>query len=161
MRFIKLAIISLFFLLLLVTLISLLFPSEVRISKAIDLNHDKPAVIRLLADTNAWKRWHPSFIAGSRYYAAQPATYRLQQSSDSLVVMEVTFNGRHQVVYGWQFHHYQGSERYTLQWFADFKPGWLPWQRMGSLFYEKTYGVMMEQGLKNIDSVLTLDGSLP
>jgi hypothetical protein len=31
----------------------------------------------------------------------------------------------------------------------DFKLPWYPWQKFGSLFYENTYGQMMQNGLAN------------
>jgi hypothetical protein len=153
MRLVKLALLSIFFLLLLVTIIGLLFPSHVRISKAIDMSHDKIAVRKMITDTSAWKSWHPTFLQGSTYLSSAPATYKLRSNTDSLVEMNVDY-GTREVLYGWQFHHYENSERYTLQWWADFELGWYPWERLGSLFFEKTYGAMMEQGLKNLDSVL-------
>lgn len=155
MRFIKLALLSIFFLLLIVTIIGLLFPSQVRISKAIDMDHRKEAVKKMLTDTTTWSQWHPTFMAGSRYLSSASASYTVRSNTDSLVEMNVDYGSR-EVLYGWQFHHYEGSERYTLQWWADFELGWYPWERLGSLFFEKTYGSMMEQGLKNLDSVLKL-----
>lgn len=156
MRIIKLGLLSIFFLLLLVTIIGLLFPSSVRLSKAIDMYHPKDSVRHYLVDTTTWRSWHPTFMAGSPFLSGAGGKYNLQLNTDSLVRMEVDY-GKRQVLYGWQFHHYPGSDKYTLQWWADFELGWYPWERMGSLFFEKTYGVMMEQGLKNLDSVLRKD----
>jgi hypothetical protein len=153
MRLIKLALLSVFFLLLVVTIIGLLFPSNVRISKAIDISHAKDSVRHMLVDTTTWRSWHPTFMAGSKFLSRNAATYTPGANTDSLVRMTVDY-GKRTVEYGWQFHNYPGSENYTLQWWADFELGWYPWERMGSLFYEKTYGAMMEQGLKNLDSVL-------
>jgi hypothetical protein len=31
----------------------------------------------------------------------------------------------------------------------DFRLSWYPWEKFSSLFYEKTYGTMMETGLLN------------
>jgi hypothetical protein len=155
MRLIKLGLLSIFFLLLLVTIIGLLFPSHVRISKAIDMTHPSDSVRQMIVDTASWNRWHPTFMAGSPFLSQTAAYYHLISNSDSLIRMNVNY-GKRTVQYGWQFYRYPGSEKYTLQWWADFELGWLPWERMGSLFYEKTYGAMMEQGLKNLDSVLTV-----
>jgi hypothetical protein len=161
MRFIKLAIISFVIIFLLITVVGLLFPSHVRISKAIDMEHSKPAVFSMIRDTSTWKNWNPVFMQGSKNYTASPANYHVRSENDSLLLMEVTYKGGDQVLNGWQIHQYNGSDRYTLQWYADFQLGWLPWERMGSLFFEKTYGSMMERGLHNLDSVLTLRNSDP
>ncbi len=161
MRLIKLAILSFIIIFAIITVISLLIPSQIRISKAIDLSHKKENVIRLLTDTSAWKTWHPVFIKDSRNFSMLAATYKVTAVTDSLVLMEVDLNAKHKLVYGWQFHHYPGVEKYTVQWFTDFNLGWYPWEKFGSLFYEKTYGLMMEQGLKNLDSVLKAENTPP
>jgi hypothetical protein len=35
----------------------------------------------------------------------------------------------------------------------DFQLGWYPWQKFSSLFYENTYGNMMQDGLARLKSV--------
>ena len=42
----------------------------------------------------------------------------------------------------------------TLQWSIEFYQKWYPWQKIASLFYEGNYGVMMEQGLANIKTIV-------
>src|SRR6187455_182144 len=59
MRVIKLAILSLIFLFLLVTTISLFIPSHVRISRATDINSTKQEVMSLIVDPLKWKEWYP------------------------------------------------------------------------------------------------------
>jgi hypothetical protein len=36
----------------------------------------------------------------------------------------------------------------------DFQLAWYPWQKFSSLFYERTYGAMMERGLANFKKQL-------
>ena len=57
MRIIKLAIISFIFFALLITGISLFFPSHIRISKAIDIRTGKEEVMAQVADAANWKNW--------------------------------------------------------------------------------------------------------
>ena len=59
MRFIKLALISLIAFSLLLTFFSLLFPSQIRISKAIDLAVKPEAIRPLLEDPAQWRSWYP------------------------------------------------------------------------------------------------------
>ena len=63
MRFIKLAILSFIFLFLVVTAISLLIPSHIRISKAINIAPPKDSVLALIGDQNRWPQWHPAFMS--------------------------------------------------------------------------------------------------
>jgi|GEM_PF-4518103 len=59
MKVIKLGIISLVVFALMITGISLFFPSRVRISKAIDINAARDSVMRQVTDPVNWKSWYP------------------------------------------------------------------------------------------------------
>lgn len=150
MRIIKLALISIVFLFLVVTAISLLIPSHVRVSKAINIWAEKDSVFALIADTNRWKQWHPAYIPGEN--RPQFSSIRIvgKTQNDSEIVMRLQQQGKPQVVNGWKVYHHDRTDSLTLQWYMDFHLKWYPWQKFGSLFYENTYGVMMEQGLDNI-----------
>jgi hypothetical protein len=58
MRFIKLALISLVVLFLLVLGMSLLIPSHVRISRAINITAPKDSLVLQLSDLRNWKQWN-------------------------------------------------------------------------------------------------------
>jgi hypothetical protein len=145
-RFIKLAIISFVLLFGLVTAISLLIPSTVRISKAIDLRASKDSVRTLLTDTAHWRAWHPAYQNNRQ----QQASITITSVTDSLVTATISSPGKNSLLNGWQFYAHGNRESYTLQWYIDFKLRWYPWEKFGSLFYEATYGQMLEQGLSNI-----------
>ena len=146
MKIIKLALISFVLIFGLLTAISLLIPSRVRISKAIDLHVPKDSVRTLITDTTQWKTWHPVYSGGRQ----QQATIAFNTVSDSLITATISSPGKNSLVNGWQFYSHPGRESYTLQWYIDFKLHWYPWEKFGSLFYESTYGKMIEQGLSNI-----------
>lgn len=137
------------FLFLTATAISLFIPSHVRISKAINLHAAGAPVLALVADTTQWPQWHPAFIPNdSVRFPAITITKTAQ--SDSEVVMQLRQNGKTPVTNGWRLYSHAGSDSLTLQWYMDFHLKWYPWQKFGALFYENTYGTMMEQGLANI-----------
>ena len=50
----------------------------------------------------------------------------------------------------WQAIPYTQSDSVTLQWYLHFKLRWYPWEKFGSLLYEKSYGQQMETGLQNL-----------
>ncbi len=147
MRLIKLGLISVFFLFLVVTAISLLFPSEVRISKAININGHKDSIFALISDTAKWKEWHPAFMPNDSLEDFPPIHIVKKSQSDSDIVMHLQQADKPEVINGWQIHSYQHVDSLTLQWYMDFHLQWYPWKKFGSLFFEKTYGIMMEQGL--------------
>jgi hypothetical protein len=148
-RLIKLALISIIFLFLVVTAISLLIPSHIRISKAINLHGEKDSIFALIVDTTRWKEWHPAFIPNDSLNFPSIQIVPIVRN-DSEVVMNLQQNRKQKVVNGWKIYQHKGVDSLTLQWYMDFQLKWYPWKKFGSLFFENTYGVMMEQGLGNI-----------
>jgi hypothetical protein len=151
MRIIKLAIISFVFFFLLLTAFSLLVPSHVRISKAVNIGAEKESIFSLITDTTKWKDWHPGFQKNVQQQSNSSSIIITPVvQNDSLIIMNLNSVNRKTMVNGWQVYYYASTDSLTLQWYMDFHLQWYPWQKFGSLFYEKTYGVMMEQGLSNI-----------
>lgn len=150
MRVIKLFLISVVFLFLVVTAISLLIPSHIRISKAINIHGAKDSVFSLVEDTVRWKEWHPAFMRGDSMPSIPQIHIVSRSKSDSNIIMHLQQQGKAEVVNGWQVFEHPGADSLTLQWYMDFHLKWYPWQKFGSLFYENTYGAMMEKGLDNL-----------
>ena len=69
-------------------------------------------------------------------------------------MMQLQQGNKDAVINGWKIYEYQGVDSLTLQWYMDFHLQWYPWKKFGSLFYENTYGVMMQEGLTNIKGVV-------
>ena len=153
MRIIKLAIISFVFLFLIVTAISLLIPSHIRISKAANYALKKETIILLVKNKESWRQWHPAFMNDTITWNKK-ISFSLQSANDSLIVWKMEQPKKNPVINGWQIYTYPGADSLTLQWYMDFDLPWYPWQKFGSLFYENTYGVMMEQGLHNLKTAL-------
>lgn len=150
MRLVKLALLSIVFLFIVVTAISLLIPSHIRISKAINLIAEKDSIFALINDTTRWKQWHPAFIPNDST-PKFPSIHIMQQSqNDSEIIMHLQQSGKPEVINGWKVYHHSNVDTLTLQWYMDFHLKWYPWKKFASLFYENTYGVMMQQGLENI-----------
>jgi hypothetical protein len=150
---IKLGLISIFFLFLATVAISLLIPSHVRISKAINIHADKDSVLSLIANRKNWALWHPAFIHDESRKSFDEIRNTIRVQNDSVIIMELNQGNKKPVINGWQVYH-ASPDSLTLQWYMDFNQGWLPWQKFGSLFYENTYGVLMEQGLTNIKKIV-------
>ena len=150
MRIIKLALISIVFLFIVVTAISLLIPSHIRISKAVNIQADKDSVLALIMDTAKWKQWHPAFNPNDAT-PKFPSVHIVGTTQNvSEVVMRLQQSGKPEVVNGWKIYKHDAMDSLTLQWYMDFHLKWYPWQKFGSLFYENTYGLLMEKGLENI-----------
>jgi len=160
-RLIKLALISIVLLFVVATAIALLLPGHVRISKAINIHASKDSIFALLDHRERWPEWHPAFVPGDttrRQFPAINITTRSRSDSELVVMMQQ--GAKKPVQTGWRIYGHPGVDSLTLQWYMDLYPGWAPWQKLGSLFYENTYGVMMEQGLERIKTI-TQGGSNP
>lgn len=156
MRLIKLALISAIVFFGIITAMSLAIPSNVRISKAINIKGGKEEIFPLIANRSAWPQWHPIFKSDSIEQTLEQHQIKITPLAvtDTLVTMQWQQGSRRPVVNGWELHQFAGADSATLQWYMDFDLPWYPWHKFGSLFYEKTYGVMMEQGLANLKEVV-------
>jgi len=144
LRPVKLLLLSVLFIFGLITAISLLIPSRIRISRAINIAAAPANLDGLLRDTARWARWHPGFRDSSR---AAGIIIREQQGGSGEWNFLLQQGNKPPVLNGFRLYTFPGSDSATLQWFMDFRLSWYPWRKFGSLFYENTYGSMMEGGL--------------
>ena len=159
MRIIKLAILSFIFLFLLVTIISLFIPGNIRISKATNIAADDKIVYAYVEDLSKWKQWHPSLknISENEFHVLKDSSISIrgttisivERKNEELVTEMSTENGR-PIISGFKIIRHQQGDSATLQWYMDFKLRWYPWEKFKSLFYENIYGAQMEQGLSNL-----------
>lgn len=154
MRLIKLALFSFVFIFLVVTAISLLIPSHIRISKATNVLASRDSIFSLIKNENNWHRWHPIYKDSAAVKEWQAADKKVLANTDSTFVLEMKKPDRKSFVTGWQLYHYPHTDSLTIQWYMDFKLSWYPWEKFSSMFYENTYGLMMEQGLSNLKQQL-------
>jgi hypothetical protein len=156
MRLIKLALISFVVFFGIITTMSLAIPSHIRISKAINVAGSSQTIFPYIIDRSAWPHWHPYFKSDSIEQALQQNHIKITTLAvtDTLITVQWRQGDRRPVVNGWELHQFEGADSTTLQWYMDFDLPWYPWHKFGSLFYEKTYGVMMEQGLANLKEVV-------
>ena len=141
MKYIKLALISFIFFALLLTGISLLFPSHVRISKAIDINASKEQVLMQLKDTTNWKNWYPG---ADSLLPSVDLTF-----NDSLVKFQQIREGK-KAEEGWNIIQTERPNITTVQWYMDIRLNWYPWEKFSSIMLENRYGPFMEKGLAGL-----------
>ena len=168
MRVIKLAVISFFFLFLLVTVISLFIPSHLRVSKAINVNTTDGQVFHYISNLGEWKQWHPAIkiisekdilFKNDSSLLVKNTLIRIARKKPDELITEIKTQGGRPVMSGIKLIHYNQSDSLTLQWYMDFSLRWYPWEKFKSLFYENIYGVQMEQGLVNLKQLLEKDRS--
>ncbi len=138
MRFIKLGLISVVVFALLITAFSLMIPSQVRISKAIDISVDRDTLLNQLSNTNNWKNWYPGADS-------------IQQLSEITTITDSTVIAKQsRAESGWNLYDAGIPGTLTVQWYMDFHLRWYPWEKFSSLLLEKRYGPIMEKGLDNL-----------
>jgi hypothetical protein len=150
LRLLRLALISVIILFGIVTAISLLIPSNIRLTKVVAIPSEKDSIFYLIKNKQQWVRWHPSFTNGNNDPLLSKIETTVISETDSVLLMQWKQAGKKPLDMGWQLNHSNNIEPATLQWSIHFNNSWYPWEKFGSLFYENNYGAMMEQGLLNI-----------
>lgn len=164
MKVIKLAIFSFIFLFTIVFLISLLFPSNVRVSRAVDIKAPKDSVLTMIGDVSNWKSWYPRMDSSKPLYAdghlvgmtlddtdpAGPTYIRLESKTADEVTAVFTGNKIKPVLNTWKLIDHPHTDSITVQWYMDFNLRWYPWEKFASLVLEKSNGRRMEEGLNNL-----------
>jgi hypothetical protein len=155
MRYIKLGLISIVMIFLLFTGMSLFIPSNVNISRAINLAAKPDAVLQLIRDTTKWNQWYPGFDT----LQSQGAAISFQPSENNKVTVEFRKGDSRPIISTWQIIPYTTTDSITVQWYMHFKLRWYPWEKFGSLLYDRAYGQQMERGLNNLASVVSSTSS--
>ena len=143
-RIFKLGIISLIVIFIILYLISLLIPSTVRISRAINIESDKKYIFPLLADTVNWKNWNEvkNDLIGVQLISAD----------SNLIHTRWTYGDR-------SINGFYRLERIAdltvVQWYFEFNLKWYPWEKFGSITFEKQFGPPMESSLIKLKNLVT------
>lgn len=149
MRFIRLGIISVVMIFLLFTGISLFIPSQVNISRAINLASNSDSVMQLIKDTNRWADWYPGYDT----MKAKGTFIDFSVIEKNRVTAEFKNQGSKTISSAWKVIPYEHTDSITLHWNMQFRLKWYPWEKLGSLLYDKAYGTQMERGLSAIKSL--------
>ena len=134
MRIIKLAIISVVFFFGLVTLMSLLIPSHIRISRAANMAPTAGYILQKIADTSRWNQWHPGFMDSSDNLADHQLKRIPVSLKNDEFVCRVQRGEKQPVTNDWKLYSGSPGDSITLQWYMDFQLSWYPWEKFGSLF---------------------------
>ena len=163
MGVIKLGFISLIVFALLITGISLFIPSNIRISKAIDITASKDSLMMQIADAANWKNWYPGADTSANYTVANQIRgivtgdkqiLMITAATDSTVVTTNAGPNSKKGGSGWNIFSGIAPNKVTVQWYMHFDLRWYPWEKFSSLLLEKRYGPMMENGLQKLKDLL-------
>ena len=166
MRFLKLAVISFFILFSIVTSIGLLFPSSVRVSRAVNISSPYDTVYKYLNDTKNWKLWMQGADSATiQFLSAQTegqgtaikiGTGKVditKNTSDSILTVWTSAGGNIQTS-GFILLNDTARTITTVQWFFEEQLNWYPWERFGSMGNDKILGPVMEESLDKLKKLL-------
>jgi hypothetical protein len=164
MRIVKLAVISFVMFFLLITGISLFIPSNVRISKAINIAAPRDSIWQQIDNFNNWSKWNP-FVSDTsvREKIISPDGTAMQidntnvkwlDKQENSRTAQMTTSGHRAITSVWNTINYSSADSVTIQWYLDFKLRWYPWEKFSSLMLEKSYGPALEKGLTNLKKQL-------
>jgi hypothetical protein len=160
MRFVKLALISAVVLFIVVYLFSLMIPSRVRISRAVNISVPKDSLVPAVTDLRQWKEWNELVnnpdLTNKQYTenlfsSEQLTVMRQAQVGDTLLTDWKQQNAR---VLNSGFTWTAAGDQLVMQWYFDIKLRWYPWEKFGSIVFDKQLGPPMEKSLGNLKKLL-------
>lgn len=158
MKLFKFALISILSLFIVITLIGLLFPSKIIVSRAVDINISKDSIIKYTKDLHGWEKWISSLkgkqIVDKTETKLGSSTIRILSVNDEKINGEwVEKNGDKQIFTLSLFSN-NNSPITVVQWQFEQNIKWYPWARFGSMINDKVIGGMMESNLANLKKIL-------
>ena len=161
MRLIKLAIISFIGLFLVIFLLSLLIPSKLRVSRAINIEKPRDSVLKYLVDLREWKKWNVltnnPHLTGVNY---SERNFSSDQMSISLVgydsaQVSTAWNRKGQDTVKGGYTLTSAGSTTVVQAYFDFKVKWYPWEKFGSIVFDNEIGPPLEVSLEQLKKVCT------
>ncbi len=162
----KLIIASLIVFSLIILFLFALFPSDVSVTRVVQIGTSKAKLYRKIADLREWNWNEMVYDAFPSHYPTVYAGNRID--SNSIVLRNVTVTlvkaGEDSVFTRWQHgeKYFMGnfilssptSGQTVLQWTLHFHVKWYPWEKLASMFYDKQLGPLMDKSLGNLQKLL-------
>jgi hypothetical protein len=167
MRLIKPLFISALVLFLVLTALASLFPSRLRVSRAINMAVPREKIYAAVGDLQRWEDWNafirttqltgkkissPATGKGAFFHADQLELTMVNDSRDSIRLDWRMSNGKH-FEGGYNILQSGGDSIIVQSWF-DFHFRWYPWEKLGILVYDKKFGPLMEESLADLKQYL-------
>jgi hypothetical protein len=160
MRIFRLIIASVLVLGLTVCFLFLLFPSEIRISKVLIVRASPERIRAEVQNLSGWGRWNqfirelgpdtPVFFPAASGHPArlQNNGLRIEERVAEGDTLETRWtNARGRAFQGvFTFRKIENGAT-GIEWYFIFHVRWYPWEKMGSMFYERQMAPVMEESL--------------
>jgi len=163
LRFIRFLLLSLVVLFVVSTLLSLLFPSSLRVMRDVNIAAPREKTLGVVSDLRSWTQWN-EFVRSSQITHKEwsnPSDGKgAWMRSDQITVQEtgVDTDG---IALNWDL---KGGKQYaggisvfrtfpdsvTVQWWFDLHFRWYPWEKLGVFVYDRKLGPAMEESLTSL-----------
>jgi hypothetical protein len=159
MRVIKLALISIIALFFVMSFFSLMMPSTVIVSRAVDIHAPADSIKMHISDLHQWVYWVKGMNSKSVIIKSEKEAdlgrqqLSIQMITDSSVVSNWTSANSSVQVSTIQLIPAPQRNLTIVQWQFVQKLRWYPWEKFGSFMNDKILGPMMEQNLQNLKSL--------
>lgn len=164
MRIIKLIIASIIVLFSILTAIGLLFPSTVRVSRAVKIEASRDTVYKYMNDLKYWKLWMAGEDTGTIVFLKSKtegagtvikmgtSEVSVKRSvNDSIYTYWKSAKGNVQQAV---FIITAKGNSTDVQWYFEQHVDWYPWERLSSMMNDKILGPVMEESLNKLKSRL-------
>jgi hypothetical protein len=158
MRFFKLAVISVIVIFVILTAMSSLLPSQILVSRAVDIKGSSSQIRENLFQLKNWQKWMTDAQGNKtqHYYGAYSnvviigtTTITVTSKTDSTLVTEwsssKTMKGTFRII-----NHHRPDSLITVQWQMEQDVKWYPWEKFASITKDELWGGSMEKSLENL-----------
>ena len=151
---------------LVVTVMSLLIPSQVMTVRGIPVHASQDTIVAKISDLKQWKKWHPVFMHDSTAVYSTPSSgvnasveWVTNKLSNKITITETSGSGI-------KFHLHRPGEKdiesilsvsplqdstgFQVEWQTLTKLKWYPWEKFAGIFTDKMTGPGYEAALENL-----------
>jgi hypothetical protein len=138
-----------------------LFPSEISVSRVVQIRSSRQKIQNKIADLREWISWNELYSNGLKSMENIDAPLRI----DSLIIQKsffkinflksvpdtvITLWRQEKRSFEGQYILTENNGQTVLNWTLHFHIKWYPWEKLASMFYDKQLGPIMEKSLLNL-----------
>jgi len=140
-----------------------LFPSDITVSRVIQIKSSPDQIHKKIADLREWHEWNDLLLNAFEKKVYTPALTDSNHIRRGSTTVELLKSTHDTVVVSWQHEkkYFTGNFIITgengqsiVQWSLHFHVKWYPWEKLASMFYDKQLGPLMEKSLLNLRNQL-------
>jgi hypothetical protein len=159
----KLIIASLIIFSLIILFLFALFPSDISVSRVVQIRASPGNVQKKISDLREWGGWNEMLPGNPGQNKNQSGNTDSNYINRGVVSIEILKSVKDTVITQWK----NGEKSFTgtyiisemngqsvLEWTLHFHLHWYPWEKLASMFYDKQLGPIMENSLLKLRNEL-------